>query len=128
MEEECKITLNTGLRGVTIANTRICEVDGKNGRLIYRGYKIQDLAKAGYEEVAHLLLHEVLPTAEELKGFRAKLASERGIPPGLIAALKTRPPKSLPMDILQAAVPMLATTTPTSRSTPGRPPCAWPIG
>jgi citrate synthase len=108
MEEECKITLNTGLRGVIIANTRICEVDGKNGRLVYRGYKIQDLAKASYEEVAHLLLYESLPLPEELKVFRLKLAGERSIPAGLIAALKTRPVKALPMDILQAAVPMLA--------------------
>jgi len=108
MEEECKITLNTGLRGVTIANTRICEVDGKNGRLIYRGYKIQDLAGASYEEVVHLLLHEYLPTAEELTAYRKRLAAEREIPASLIAALRTCPSKALPMDILQAAVPMLA--------------------
>jgi citrate synthase len=69
---------------------------------------IQDLAKASYEEVAYLLLYEHLPAAEELKGFRTQLAAERGIPPELIAALKTRPSKALPMDVLQAAVPMLA--------------------
>jgi citrate synthase len=108
MEEECKITLNTGLRGVTIANTRICEVDGKRGRLIYRGYLIQDLAKASYEEVVHLLLYETLPTVAELKAFRSTLAAERNIPPEVVAALKTRPASAHPMDILQAAVPMLA--------------------
>ena len=108
MEEECKITLNTGLRGVTIANTRICEVDGKTGRLIYRGYRIQDLTKASYEEVAHLLLYEHLPTPAELNQFSSRLSSERAIPPEVIAALKTRPPKARPMDILQWAVPMLA--------------------
>jgi citrate synthase len=108
MEEDCKITLNTGLRGVTIADTRICEVDGKNGRLIYRGYSIQDLAKASYEEVVHLLLFEYLPSQEELQSFRQKLAAERNIPEELITALKTRPVQALPMDILQAAVPMLA--------------------
>jgi citrate synthase len=108
MEEECKITLNTGLRGVTIANTRICEVDGKRGRLVYRGYLIQDLAQSSYEEVAYLLLHEQLPTADELKAFRAALTAERGIPPEVAAALKTRPATAHPMDILQAAVPMLA--------------------
>jgi len=112
MEEECKVILNTGLRGVTIANTRICEVDGKNGRLIYRGYKIQDLAQVSYEEVVHLLLHEYLPTVEELGAYRQQLAAERGIPASLIAALRTCPPKALPMDILQAAVPMLATQDP----------------
>jgi citrate synthase len=108
MEDGCKIILNTGLRGVTIANTRICEVDGNNGRLIYRGYKIQDLAKASYEEVVHLLLHEYLPTAEELQPYRRHLAALREIHPSLIAALRTRPADALPMDILQTAVPMLA--------------------
>ena len=112
MENDCKITLNTGLRGITIANTRICEVDGKNGRLIYRGYMIQDLARASYEEVVHLLLHEYLPPAEELQPFRARLAAERAIPPAVIAALRTFPAKALPMDVLQAAVPMLATHDP----------------
>lgn len=108
MEEECKITLNTGLRGVTIANTRICEVDGKRGRLIYRGYRIQDLANASYEEVVYLLLYEQLPTIAELKMFRSVLAAERDIPPELLAALRTRPVHAHPMDILQAAVPLLA--------------------
>jgi citrate synthase len=108
MEPDCKIVLNTGLRGVTIANTRICEVDGKNGRLIYRGYRIQDLAKASYEEVVHLLLQEYLPTADELQPYGARLAAEREIHPSLIAALKTRPSTALPMDVLQAAAAMLA--------------------
>jgi citrate synthase len=112
MENDCKIVLNTGLRGVTIANTRICEVDGKNGRLIYRGYRIQDLAQASYEEVVHLLLYEYLPMAEELQPYRLRLAAERQVPSPVIAALRTCPPKALPMDILQAAVPMLANFDP----------------
>jgi citrate synthase len=112
MENDCKIVLNTGLRGVTIANTRICEVDGRNGRLIYRGYMIQDLAQASYEEVVHLLLYEYLPTAEELQPYRQRLAAEREVPPPVTAALRTCPSKALPMDILQAAVPMLANFDP----------------
>jgi citrate synthase len=115
MEEECKITLNTGLRGVTIASTRICEVDGKNGRLVYRGYKIEDLARASYEEVVHLLLHERLPSPAELTVFRKLLAAERTVPDGVLAALKTMPPASHPMDVLQAAVPMLANHDPDLR-------------
>ena len=115
MEEECKITLNTGLRGVTIASTRICEVDGKNGRLVYRGYKIEDLARASYEEVVHLLLHERLPSPAELTVFRKLLAAERSVPDGVLAALKTMPPASHPMDVLQAAVPMLANHDPDLR-------------
>jgi citrate synthase len=112
MDEACPVVLNTGLRGLTIASTRICQVDGKNGRLIYRGYAIQDLARASFEEVVHLLLHERLPTASELEALRARLAAERPLPPALVAAFRALPPKSPPMDVLQAAVPMLAVHDP----------------
>ena len=109
MEEECKPMLNTGLRGVVIADTRISDVQGAAGKLIYRGYLIQDLAnQASFEEVAYLLLFEKLPNAAELKGFKDQLAAEREIPPEVIAALKTRPQKAQAMDILQAGVSMLA--------------------
>ncbi|MGD9226472.1 MAG: citrate/2-methylcitrate synthase [Desulfobacterales bacterium] len=109
MEEECKPMLNTGLRGVVIADTRISDVQGAAGKLIYRGYLIQDLAnKASFEEVAYLLLFEKLPNTAELKAFKDQLAAERDLAPEVIAALKTRPKKAQAMDILQAGVSMLA--------------------
>jgi citrate synthase len=108
MEDACDVILNTGLRGVTIADTRICDVDGANGKLIYRGYLIQDLAAASFEEVVHLLLYEKLPDRDELSSFREQLAGERNIPEAVVDAMKTRPHDALPMDILQSAVPMLA--------------------
>jgi len=114
--EECKPMLNTGLRGVVIADTRICEVDGANGRLIYRGYLVQDLAeKATFEEVSFLLLYEKLPDENELEEFKRQLAADRALPPEVIAALKTRPKDALPMDVLQAVVPMLANHDPDIR-------------
>jgi citrate synthase len=107
--EECKPILNTGLRGVVIADTRICEVDGANGRLIYRGYLVQDLAEnATFEEVAFLLLYEKLPDKAELAEFKKRLLAERYLPPEVIEVLKNRPKDALPMDILQAAVALLA--------------------
>jgi len=113
MEEECRPMLNTGLRGVIIADTRISDVQGAAGKLIYRGYLIQDLAKtASFEEVAYLLLFEKLPNAAELKKFKAQLTAERPIPPEVIAALKTRPKNALVMDILQAGVALLANHDP----------------
>ena len=109
MEEECRPMLNTGLRGVVIADTRISDVQGAAGKLIYRGYLIQDLAnRASFEEVAYLLLFEKLPNTAELKAFKDQLAAERDIPPEVIAALKTRPKNALAMDILQAGVSLLA--------------------
>ncbi len=109
MEEACKPVLNTGLRGVVIADTRICDVDGANGRLIYRGYLVQDLAQgASFEEVTHLLLYEKLPSSDELEEIRRYFRENQGLPAELIAAFKTMPKDATPMDVLQAAVPMLA--------------------
>jgi citrate synthase len=105
--------LNTGLRGVVIADTRISDVQGAAGKLIYRGYLIQDLANnASFEEVAYLLLFEKLPNPAELKAFKDQLAAERDIPPEVIAALKTRPKTAQVMDILQAGVSLLANHDP----------------
>ena len=111
--DDCKIILNTGLRGVKIAQTRISDVDGDAGRLIYRGYLIQELAsRATFEEVAYLLLFEKLPSQAELLNFKGQLSRERELPAELIAALKTRPANALAMDVLQAAVSMLANHDP----------------
>jgi citrate synthase len=111
--EECKPVLNTGLRGVTIASTKISDVIGDQGKLIYRGYLVPELAgKTSFEEIVHLLLFEKLPNKQELESLNAKLASERAVPDALIAALKTRPADSLPMDILQASAAMLANHDP----------------
>jgi len=107
--EECKPILNTGLRGVVIAESRICDVDGPNGRLIYRGYLIQDLAKnASFEEAAYLLIYEKLPGSAELEEFKRRLKAQQGLSPEVIAAMQTMPKNALPMDILQSVVPMLA--------------------
>lgn len=105
--------LNTGLRGVTIATTRISDVDGKAGKLIYRGFLAKDLAgTTSFEEIVHLLLYEKLPDAEELGNIKKALADERTVPEGVFQALSGIPASALPMDVLQAAVPLLATHDP----------------
>ena len=110
---ETNSIINTGLRGVTVASTKISHVDSDASKLIYRGYLITDLAKnTTYEELVHLLLFEKLPSQAQLKILSQRLASERAIPETLIAALKTRPKTALPMDVLQAAIAMLANHDP----------------
>ena len=112
MTEDTTI-INTGLRGVTVASTRISDVDGKIGRLIYRGYLVGDLAeRASFEEVAYLLLYEELPGSDELVQFKERLASERWISDSLIKALQSQPAEALPMDIVQAGVALLANDDP----------------
>ncbi len=101
--------INTGLRGVTIASTKISDVDGSVGKLVYRGYLAKDLAgKSTFEEIAYLLIFEKLPQKNELESFTRQIREESYLPDEMIAALKTRPKDALPMDILQAGVSMLA--------------------
>ena len=51
--EERLDTKNIGLRGVKVADTRISDVDGEKGVLIYRGFNICDLVTfSTFEEVS----------------------------------------------------------------------------
>ena len=109
-------TKNIGLRGVKVADTRISDVNGEKGILIYRGYNIVDLARSStYEEVSFLLLNDHLPDKKELEKYRSELVSERGIPEALLGVLKMIPKLTHPMDVLQAAIPLLASFDPQLR-------------
>jgi citrate synthase len=118
MEEVCKPALNTGLRGVTIASTKISDVNGAEGKLIYRGYRAKNLAgNTSFEEVVYLLLFERLPDRQELTEFRQQIAEARAVPDEILNAMQAMPTDALPMDVLQAAVPMLAGYDPDIRNT-----------
>src|SRR5512141_1933368 len=96
-------TKNIGLRGVKVADTKISHVDGENGILIYRGYRIEDLARnSTFEETAYLLLHDALPSPSQLEEFTRQLVRARQIPTFLLNALKDLPHGAHPMDVLQA--------------------------
>jgi hypothetical protein len=74
-----KAKKSVALSGVAAGNTALCTVGRSGNDLHYRGYDIHDLAtKATFEEVAHLLVHEVLPTWSELNAYRARLKRLRG--------------------------------------------------
>ena len=106
-------TKNIGLRGVTIADTKISDVDGENGVLIYRGFTIEVLATySTFEETAYLLLHDSLPTPEQLKNFSRRLEEARRLPALVIENMKRIPAQAQPMDVLQASLPLLAATDP----------------
>ncbi len=102
-------TKDIGLRGVPVADTKISAVDGINGKLIYRGYDIETLAKnSTYEETVYLMLYETLPTRKELDIFKETLASERQLPAGIVRHMKKRKKTAHTMDVLQSVIPMLA--------------------
>ena len=100
---------NLGLRNVEVADTRICAIDGENGKLIYRGYDILDLVShSTFEETSFLLLFGDLPTKSDLAQFSSKLKESRFLDERVFRNLKNRPKTSGPMDILQSFVAELA--------------------
>lgn len=102
-----------GLEGVVAAETRLCDLDGKNGRLTYCGYDIADLARrATFEEVAHLLWHGELPTAAQLDKTTLALIAAREIPREVVQAFALMPKDTDPMRALQASVAMLGMSDP----------------
>jgi citrate synthase len=111
--EERGETKNIGLRGVKVADTRISDVDGEKGNLIYRGINICDLVSySTFEEVSFLLLNDRLPAAEEMKSFQSELVSERRVPEAVYGFMKMMPNTAHPMDVLEAAVSILAAYDP----------------
>ena len=104
---------NMGLRGVTVADTKISFIDGEKGILIYRGYRIEELAeKSSFLEVAYLILNGTLPKNEQLRMFESQIREARQIPEYVYACLKRYPRSAAPMDVLQASVPLLAMADP----------------
>ena len=102
-------TKNIGLRGIEVADTKISNIDGEKGKLIYRGFDILDLTKnSTFEETAYLLLYDQLPTKQQLDEFNAKLIDARYIPKQMQKNMGNWRKDADPMDMLQAFVSALA--------------------
>ena len=102
-------TKNIGLRGIEVADTKISNIDGGKGKLIYRGFDILDLTKnSTFEETAYLLLYDKLPTKQELNEFNTKLVEARYIPKQMQKNMENWRGDADPMDMLQAFVSALA--------------------
>lgn len=94
-----------GLEGIVASQTAISMVDGANGRLVYQGYVIADLAEEmSFEEVAHLLWHGRLPTRAELDALSLELAGSRTLTKAATTALDALPVDTDPMDVLRSVV------------------------
>ena len=108
--------VSQGLEGVVVLESKICFVDGLEGRLLYEGYNIHDLAEhATFEEVAYLLWHGDLPTRDQLDRLNLDLAAARALPEPVMALMKAFPTDALPMDVLRTAVSALGVYDPDSR-------------
>jgi citrate synthase len=97
-----------GLEGVVAATTRLSDVRGDIGQLIYCGYDINELAgKVTFEEAIHLLHHDHLPNRQELDELKGLLAAKRELPQGVVNIIKAIPKDALPMHVIRTAVSAL---------------------
>jgi citrate synthase len=102
-------TKNIGLRDVEIADTKISDIDGDRGKLIYRGYDILDLTKnSTFEETAYLLLNDDLPTKADFDEFVQRLVDARDMPRQMQSNMRNWRKNADPMVMLQAFVIALA--------------------
>lgn len=103
------IEIKDGLQGVYITKSEICKVDGQEGKLYYRGYKIEDLANySSYEEVCYLLLYSKLPNSKELSDFTKKMKEERTIPENTKDIIRKFSKGSQTLDVLRTAMSSLS--------------------
>ncbi|MHB8573188.1 MAG: citrate/2-methylcitrate synthase [Candidatus Dormibacteria bacterium] len=106
--EVVEVTYSPGLEGIVAARTELCDINGKTGKLLYRGYDIPDLAaQSTFEEVAYLLWYGRLPARDELDRFTAELAAERPVPADVIGLLRQLPRNATPMDLLRTGISAL---------------------
>jgi len=104
---------SVALSGVAAGNTALCSVGKTGNDLHYRGYDILDVATTcEFEEIAYLLVHGKLPNIAELKGYKAKLKSLRGLPQGVKSALEALPASAHPMDVMRTGVSVLGCCLP----------------
>lgn len=96
-----------GLEDVVAGKSRICWVDGIDGRLIYQGYDIHDLVNGTFEETAYLLWHGDLPTRAQLDALNKELTASRALPAPIQAMIQSLPKSAYPMDTLRTGVSAL---------------------
>lgn len=97
-----------GLDTVVAANTELSHVYGDEGKLVYRGYNIYELAgNATFEEVAHLLWKGHLPNQQELDEMNALLGANRELPDAVIEGLRQVSKDANPMDALRTGISLI---------------------
>lgn len=102
-----------GLEGVVVSDTGLSRIYGEEGRLLYRGYEIDDLAaNTSFEEVCHLLWFGALPTRRQLADLHEQISKEAGVDPDILKLLSILPSETHPMAALRTAASALASFDP----------------
>jgi citrate synthase len=108
MAQSGRSRVQEGLEGVVAGISSICLVDGANGRLIYRGFEVADLAAhASFEEVAYLLWHGDLPARRALDTLKTNLRNAGALTAGALDFLRQIPTDAHPIAALRTMVSVL---------------------
>ncbi len=107
------ITYDPGFVNTGSCSSGVTFIDGENGVLRYRGYDVVDLAKkCEFIEVAYLLVHGSLPTAEQKARYSRLLNQHSLIHEDMKEFYSHYPKNSHPMAILSAMVVSLSSFYP----------------
>jgi citrate synthase len=102
-------TAAKGLQNIVVGQTKLSEVNGTEGKLIYAGYNIEDLAEhASFEEVIYLLWHLHLPTKAQLDEISEQLRAHMPLSPEILALMKMLPHEATPMAVMRTVVSALS--------------------
>lgn len=106
-------TTTEGLEDIVATHSRICDLDGKLGKLTYYGVDIHDLARSSsFEETAYLLWHGALPTQAQLEDVKSQLCANRALPAPIIDLMRLLPTTTSPMDVLRTSISALSAFDP----------------
>lgn len=109
------ITIDPGYKNTGSCTSEITFLDGEKGILRYRGYAIEELAeKAGFLEVAYLLIFGELPNKEQLEAFHVDIKNESQVDEEMKKILDAFPKSAHPMGVLSSLTSALIAFNPTS--------------
>ncbi len=111
-------TYARGLEGLVAGDTRISDIDGRTGRLFYRGYPVDDLVEnSTFEAVSYLILQGEMPTATELEEWQDELRRWRRPPRAAFDALARVPRRAHPLAQYRTMLTVAACHTPEPENT-----------
>jgi citrate synthase len=106
-----------GLADVVAASTALSDIDGRAGRLFYRGYDINQVAGAAtFEEIAYLLQRGAPPGRAELDGYLAEMAAARTLGKLVADCLPGVAASQEPMEALRTLVSLASADDPDKDS------------
>lgn len=115
---DANFVAKAGLEDVVACESRICFIDGNEGKLLYHGYDAIELAeKSTFEEVAYLLWYGRLPGKVEFDAFLDGFTGSMELPVQVTMVLRMFPRAATPMEVLRTAVSSMGHWDPDSGNT-----------